>query len=58
MKQFSHRAKPREALNVPRTRAIESAFEPIDPLAVLDTEELKENEEYQREVWLLGARNM
>ena len=52
---FSHRARSKGALNVPRTRAIEAAFEPIDPLEFLDTEE---NEEYQHEAWLFGARNL
>jgi hypothetical protein len=52
---FIHRARSKEALNVPRTRAIEAAFEPMDPLEFLDTEE---NEEYQHESWLFGARNL
>lgn len=34
---------------------IENSFEPIDPLEKID---LSDNEEYKRQVWMFGKRNL
>jgi len=48
-------ATHKEALNTHRTMVIDGAFEPVDPEEELD---IYDNEEYQREAWLFGEKNL